>query len=221
MKLLFIRHAESIGNREQRMLGHGNFELSAIGRQQAQTLAKHLWVNSWVPNHIYTSPLKRAVQTTEILHQEFAHAQLRLPPVVYADSLKEFQNGILQGLTWTEAQAHYPQLCQTLEASLDWIPIPGAEALETARDRAQQFIQRLLQNHIDSDQIWVITHQWILQHLIAALLGCPYSWKVEADYTALFEFWLDRSRWGCTDQNRFNTELWQIRRFNDGGHLQA
>lgn len=277
LKLLFIRHAQSVGNQQRRMQGLGDFELSDEGKHQAEKLGHRLFTESWRPTFVYTSPLRRAVQTTEILLERFlveplpstirdlidgdeeaseivepltapsiapstmlddslstSLATSRIPSpspsrtfhsrdgditVEYADELQEHQNGIFQGLTWAEAKAKYPELCVALESSPDWIPIPGAESLQEARDRAQQFIHRLLDRHIDGDQVWIMTHSWIMQHLISELLGCDRSWRFHAHNTALFEFWLDRSRWQRTDQNRFNTDLWQIRRFNDYHHL--
>jgi broad specificity phosphatase PhoE len=243
MKLLFIRHAQSIGNQEKRMQGHGEFELSSHGILQAEQLAKALLAESWYPSHVYSSPLKRAAQTTEILMTHLLAAPLpaavsdlidaasspvdlseqdaKRIEVYYADELKEFQNGIFQGLTWAEAREKYPDLCNALEASPDWIQIPGAESLQDARDRSKQFIHRLLDRHSDGDRIWIITHSWILQHLIAELMQCDRSWRLRATNTALFEFWIDRDRWFNDDQNRFNTDLWQIRRFNDSRHLTA
>ncbi len=245
LKLLFIRHAQSVGNQQKRMQGNGEFDLSPEGRQQAEKLAKRLLSEAWRPTCVYSSPLKRAVQTTELLLAPFLVAALpaivsdlvdedldtpidaltpfqldQQIPVHYADELREFQNGIFEGLTWAEAQQRHPDLCHTLEQTEDWIQIPGAESLEAARGRAHQFVQRLLNRHNDGEQIWVVSHSWILQHLIAELLGCDRSWRIHARNTALFEFWIDRSRWQRTDQNRFNTDLWQIRRFNDCQHLR-
>lgn len=244
LKLLFIRHAQSVGNQQKRMQGHREFELSPTGKQQAEKLAKRLLAEAWHPSFVYSSPLKRAVQTTEILLAHFLAEPL--PGVVsdlvdgevdaplevlatqkeqqpitveYADELKEFQNGIFAGLTWAEARQHYPDLCDRLETSSAWIQIPGAESLQDARDRARRFVNTLIARHADGEQLWIVTHSWILQHLIAELMGCDRSWRVHAHNTALFEFWIDRSYWQHTDQNRFNTDLWQIRRFNDYHHL--
>jgi 2,3-bisphosphoglycerate-dependent phosphoglycerate mutase len=244
LKLLFIRHAQSVGNQQKRMQGNGEFDLSPEGRQQAEKLAKRLLAEAWRPTCVYSSPLKRAAQTTELLLAPFlvtalpaivsdlVDADLDVPidpltlpqadqqiPVYAADELREFQNGIFEGLTWAEAQQRYPDLCHALEHTPDWIQIPGAESLEEARRRAHQFIQQLLHHHSNGEQIWIISHSWILQHLIAELLGCDRSWRIHARNTALFEFWIDQSRWQRTDQNRFNTDLWQIRRFNDCQHL--
>ncbi len=239
LKLLFIRHAQSTGNQEKRMQGHGDFTLSEVGRSQAEKLAKRLLAESWYPSHVYSSPLKRTAQTTEILLTQFQSAPLpasvsdlidaTIQPsttevtqtiaVEYADELKEFHNGIFEGLTWAEAQSQYPELCRKLEASPDWIQIPGAESLQEARQRSQQFIHRILDRHRDGDHIWIVSHSWIMQHLIAELLGCDRSWRLRAHNTALFEFWLDRARWDLDNQNRYNTDLWQILRFNDCRHL--
>ena len=129
------------------MQGHGDFELSSTGRMQAEKLAHYLLAESWHPSHVYSSPLKRAAQTTEILLSSFQLAPLpatvsdlidpsaesssteieeKCPAIAiqYADELKEFQNGILKGLTWPEARTRYPELCRRLEASPDWIQIP-------------------------------------------------------------------------------------------------
>ena len=243
LKLLFIRHAQSVGNQEKRMQGHGEFELSEVGRQQAEKLARRLLTEGWHPSQVYTSPLKRAAQTTQILVDYFLTAPLpaavsdlidatamsgdsgegisRKIPVQLADELKEFQNGIFEGLTWAEAVSRYPDLCHRLESSPDWILIPGAESLEDARSRSRRFIQMLLQRHGNGDRIWIVTHSWILQHLIAELMSSDRSWRLRAHNTALFEFWIDRGRWDRTDQNRFNTDLWQVHRFNDCQHLQS
>ena len=240
LKLLFIRHAQSTGNMEKRMQGHGEFPLSALGVQQTEKLAQRLLEEGWLPTHVYSSPLRRAAQTAQILVDAVQTAPLpaavsdlidatvetpwdeETPPpiaIAYADELKEFQNGIFQGLTWAEAMAQYPELCQALEASPDWLLIPGAETLADARSRAGQFIQRLLQTHHNGDRVWIVTHSWILQHLIAELMSSDRSLRLRASNTALFEFWIDRDRWERSDQNRFNTDLWQVRRFNDTQHL--
>lgn len=224
MELLFIRHGESIGNVAKQLQGQADFALSQQGEIQVTKLAQRLTIAGVGPNYIYSSPLRRAAQTADILITQLQTAPRR--PVTataisfqYAAELQELHNGILQGLTWREAQARYPVLCHALETTPEWLPIPGAESLSQVRDRASAFIQILLKRHSNSDRVWIVTHGGMLPFLIAELLGSDRVWGLQIKPTALFEFYLDLSRWSLQNQNRWNTALWQIRRFNDTQHL--
>lgn len=215
LTVLFIRHAESVGNAQGRMMGHGNDDLSEQGMWQAHQLAQRL--RSHPPTHIYSSSIARARQTAEILWRSLSESPP--VPITYRDDLKEFQNGVFQGLTWAEARERYPDLCRSLESSLTWLPIPGAESLAQGRDRAHHFIQFLLGQHQDQQRIWVVSHSWIMQQLMSVLIGSDRTWGLPVSYTGLFEFQIWRSQWHADDVNRANTELWQIIRFNDSQHL--
>ncbi|PSN19734.1 histidine phosphatase family protein [filamentous cyanobacterium CCP5] len=226
LKLLLIRHAESLGNLEGRMEGQSSTGLSERGMQQAHQLGRHLAATDWQPTAIYCSPLLRATQTLTAMGSTLGWQLDRqanpLPvPVTWDPNLREYANGCFQGLTWIEAQQQYPQLCQQLETSLDWLPIPGAETLEAGRSRATEFWQQVLETHQTSDRLWIISHQWLLQQLLSVILGCDRTWAVAMGHTACFEIWLDRDRWCQADHNRWNSELWQLRRFNDCKHLQG
>ncbi len=237
MKVLLIRHGESTGNREGRMVGHGADGLTARGRTQVEQLARWLR-NQGSPTHIYTSPLRRAVETLEILvtvgvgstglpqgwgtagaSQYLVEDTGQTIVVTATAAIAEFQAGIFTGLTWSEAQAQYPALCTALETNRDWIPIPEAETPQSGRDRAQAFLQDLLTQHQDQDVLWVISHQWILEHLVAQVMGCDRTWQIPMANTALFEFELDLGRWPQTDMARHTSNLWQIRHFGTCPHL--
>jgi hypothetical protein len=106
MNILLLRHAEATGNPEMRMQGQGSFPLTPNGVLQAQHLARQVLNSGGWPTAIYSSPIERAKQTTEILVQvlQEAHLDIPVPPVHYRDELREFHHGIFEGLTWTEAQ---------------------------------------------------------------------------------------------------------------------
>lgn len=185
--------------------------------------------NPLVAHPYLLQPLLRATETLAAIIQGFetayrSEASRRpdvatdsLPQPQVWDDLKENNQGIFNGLTWPEAQARYPDLCDRLEGSLDWVPIPGAETLTAGRDRARRVVDQLLR-HRNGDRLWIISHQWILQQIMAQILGCDRVWGMPIGHTARFEVWLDRDRWASADQ-RLNSELWQIKAFNDCGHL--
>ena len=218
MYFLMIRHAESVGNREYRIQGRVDYSLSEQGIDQAHALGRFLVEHSPKPTHIYTSSLTRAVHTAEIIRDYWATRE-DLAQITPLEALQEVENGVLDGLTWAEAQVRQPDLCAALMASTDWIPIPGAESLTACRDRAEAFIQKLIDEHRNQDRIWLVSHGGFLQYLISALLGSDRIWGLAIPPTALFEFELDCDRWDSKDQNRFNALLWRIRRFNEVPHL--
>ena len=242
MKLLLIRHGESVGNREARMAGHTADPLTATGHHQVSQLAQWLRQQNWCPTAIYSSPLRRAVETVAglvtpwgwdaanvlaaMIDPAISPASLTLTApstrhvaVHFSPALMEFQAGIFTGLTWAEAQAHYPTLCHRLETEPDWLPIPHAETPQQGRDRAQQLIHDLLHRHEPDDALWIISHHWILEHLIAALMGCDRTWQLSIPNTALFEFSLDLTRWHQATMTRWTSDLWQVRRFGTCPHL--
>lgn len=245
LQLLLLRHAESLANQVQWMQGSNDTDpLSERGVEQAQRLGHQLKLENWCPTHIYCSLALRTHQTLEILlRSQFPNPLPIQPPILHPDNpdtvyqwtpssssepvtisvtythaLSELDPGIFDGLTWAEAQAQYPDLCKKLLSTLDWVPIPNAETPDQGQDRAQQFIQQLIDQHQNCDRIWIITHAGILQYLVTDLLGCDRAWGFAAQHTARFEFALDCSRWQVSAQ-RNNTTLWRIQRFNDISHL--
>ncbi|MGB3613353.1 MAG: histidine phosphatase family protein [Elainellaceae cyanobacterium] len=213
LKLLFVRHAESIGNAQGRMVGQYHDPLTPRGQDQAQQLAFRL--QRYVPTCIYASPLQRAAETADILRRSLG----ALTPITYLDELQEFQNGIFSGLTWAEAQERYPDFCQQLITNRDWISIPEAETLQSGRDRAERVVNQLL-THRSGELVWVVSHHWILQHVVSVLLGCDRTWEFPLDHTGLVEVWLDRDRWAMPEQ-KLNSALWHVHRFNDVAHLSS
>ncbi len=234
LKLLLMRHAQSLGNLQGQMEGQSSTELSPEGHRQAQQLCGAL-MQCTRPTHLYSSPLRRAVQTTEYLStalQQLSHGYA----FAQMTSLQEMHQGIFQGLTWAQAQASYPDLCTQLLSSLTWQPIPQAESLIDARTRAQHWMRGLLRQHQPGDVIWAISHEGFLQQLIAVVLGCDRTWKISIPPTAIFEFWLASTQppSQVTSQGHdpssnppteglipesFNPEHWILRRFNDYSHL--
>lgn len=232
LKLLFIRHAQSIGNLQGQMEGQGSTALSERGWQQAHCLSQHLVedVSCW-PTHLYSSPLLRASQTADVMTAALKQVQHPFN-TRQTVALQETHQGIFQGLTWIEAQAQYPELCTQLLSSLRWQPVPQAETLVAARSRSHQWIHHILSVHSPGEVVWMVSHEGILQQMIAVMMGCDRTWKISIAHTAIFEFWLAAppkidSQTVATAPftgnlpipDRFNPEYSQLRRFNDVSHL--
>ncbi|WP_121968723.1 histidine phosphatase family protein [Leptolyngbya sp. BC1307] len=217
LKLLLVRHAQSLGNCQGQLEGQSSTALSAEGHRQAQCLTQALMTASR-PTYLYSSPLLRAMQTAHYLTEALQPQDdfFKLQPDA---DLQEMHQGIFQGLTWTEAEAHYPGVCAQLMATLAWQPVPQAESITAARSRSQRWLDRVLSNHQPGDVIWTVSHEGLMQQLISVVMGCDRTWKIPIAHTAIFEFWLADTQWQRLTHDRYNPEYWRLHRFNDCTHL--
>lgn len=225
LTLLLIRHGESLGNVEGRLEGQMSTPLSARGQWQTQQLAAYFKQQikaqapptciapTASPTHIYSSPLQRAVETARPL------AAVTGCPLQLAPQIQELHQGIFQGLTWSEANQHYPSLCAQLTATLDYQPVPEAETLAAAHQRAVGWYRRLRQRHQQGDVVWMVTHGGFMQQLIGVILGCDRTWQIPIHNTALFEFKLLNP--SLAEDNQYNPEHWKIGKFNEIPHLEG
>jgi 2,3-bisphosphoglycerate-dependent phosphoglycerate mutase len=104
MKLVLIRHGQSIWNLENRFTGWTDVDLSENGLEEARLAGKILKENHYIFDIAYTSVLKRAIRTLWIVLQEM---DLMWIPVHKSWRLNERHYGALQGLNKAETAAKY------------------------------------------------------------------------------------------------------------------
>lgn len=77
-KLILVRHGESVYNKQNIFTGWTDVELSKEGRKEAKNAGKLLKENSLYPDVAFTSWLKRAIHTTQILlkQMEWEHIDI-------------------------------------------------------------------------------------------------------------------------------------------------
>lgn len=103
-KLVLIRHGESVWNQENRFTGWQDVDLSEKGRAEAQKGGKALKERGFSFDIAYTSVLKRALKTLNIVLEEVDQLWL---PVIKDWRLNERHYGSLQGLNKSETAAKH------------------------------------------------------------------------------------------------------------------
>jgi broad specificity phosphatase PhoE len=213
MDLVFVRHAESLGNAQGRWQGRLDSELTDLGRRQAARLRERFASEGFEPTHIYSSPLSRTHETARIVSADWDHA------IAPLDDLMEIDVGVFEGKTWDEIEREFPDLARQFAETRDWDLVPGAETLGQRRGRALAAVTRLIADHSNGDRVLAFTHGGIIQHLFAVLMDSQRLWGMSVRNTALFEFTLDVDRWNQNGSAITNSTLWRIIRFNDASHL--
>ena len=104
MKLVLIRHGESVWNKANLFTGWTDVGLSEVGEKEAADAGKLLKQQGYDFDVCYTSYLKRAIRTLNAVLVELDREWL---PVIKSWKLNERHYGALQGLNKAETAAKY------------------------------------------------------------------------------------------------------------------
>lgn len=168
-RVIFIRPGETEWNRVMRWQGHVEIPLNENGRKQAQRLAQ--FVRNTGITKLYSSALRRAVETAQILGQE-----LGLTPV-YDRRWCERDIGHWQGLTMHEIVAWYPEEYTKLQANPDDYEIIGnGESRNQVLARVQAAFHDVINNG-DDQVIGIVSHSTAMRVLLRELVpdSNPYG----------------------------------------------
>ena len=104
MKLVIVRHGESLWNKANLFTGWTDVELSEKGREEARHGGKLLREAGYDFDVVYTSVLKRAIHTLDLILDEMDRSWLE---VIKDYRLNERHYGALQGLNKSETAEKY------------------------------------------------------------------------------------------------------------------
>ena len=104
MKLVLVRHGQSVWNLENRFTGWTDVELSDNGIKEAKEAGKLLKENEFTFDVAYTSVLKRANETLNIILKELGEENI---PIHHSWKLNERHYGALQGLNKDDTRRKY------------------------------------------------------------------------------------------------------------------
>ncbi|MBU0579193.1 histidine phosphatase family protein [Patescibacteria group bacterium] len=161
MKILFVRHGESVDDVEDRYGGSADFDLTEKGKTQVSETAKKIPSLDGKFEIVLSSPLKRAFQSAEIISNE-----LGLKVKVFEYLKERNLNGVLTGLTRNEAREKYPKVVETHNR---WEYVDGSERTEDFNNRVKNAIKYLLETKYNS--LVAVTHGLFLKAFFKEFLN--------------------------------------------------
>ncbi len=200
--LYFIRHGETQWNAEGRVCGRSDVNLSEVGREQAQRLADRL--KSAAIDAIYSSPLKRARQTAEIIAQATG-----VEPIVEED-LVELDYGSWEGRTFREIIESEREGFAAWDTDPGKMAPPGGETGIEGLRRVAHVMDALAGRH-PRGKVAVVCHKTVGRLAVCHALGVPateYRRRLSMENAAVNI--IERSQQG-----------WRLVLFNDTSHLSG
>jgi len=192
--MAMIRHGQCAWNAERRFVGKTDVPLDEVGRAQARFLADHLPRGF---DAVYSSPLKRAMQTADAL----------TPPASrVVGTLAELDQGELEGLAPDVAFERFPAFFAAWKRDPSSMPCPGGESLQACQDRALASLEHIRQQHSGGQLVAVVSHQIVMSAITLSVVGERLgSWKQHfVGNTALTVLSWSDGKW------RLEAENWQI-----------
>jgi broad specificity phosphatase PhoE len=153
MEITLIKHARTDFNEVGKRQGSTDLSLNDRGKKEAAQLREEL---TDIPfDIVFSSPLKRAVETAQILFPSIN--------IIKNDLLREYDFGELEGVRFSEPSENFPEnQVQEYNGKQFLIPNQG-ESFEHVVFRVERFIQMLRHGFGGQSKIAIVTHSTIIE----------------------------------------------------------
>ncbi len=192
-EIILARHGETEWNVEEVFRGRLDVELNATGIKQAELLAEYL--SDSKIDAVYSSPLKRALKTAEIIA---GHHKL---DVEIAPGITDLDYGKWQGLPHQEVKDRYKELYAEWIKNPHQVKMLAGESLNDVRERATPVVSDIVANY--EGTVVLVSHRVVDKVLICALLGLDNShfWNIRLDTCGITTFIYENERFTLTEHN--------------------
>ena len=170
MKIYLIRHGETDRNKVKCLQGRTDIELNEYGRELAYKTAEGLKEVDF--DMIFTSPLKRARETAEIIRRG------RNVPVIIEERIQEISFGEYEGLCYGKDNYSIPDkdFMNFFDQPERYaVPVAG-ESFEEVIARTGEFLKELADKREYQDKtILLSTHGCALKAILANVRNTPLA----------------------------------------------
>lgn len=156
--IYLVRHGESQANISKRFSGITDVELTERGALQAARAGRKL--KGEKIDHIFSSPLKRAKNTAEIIADEIGFNK---KDIIIDNSLTEVNFGIFENLKWEEIVDMYADEIESWIKFKHKYKFPKGEGYDDIINRVSFFMEKVPDNSLIS------THYGVIQGILLYL----------------------------------------------------
>jgi probable phosphoglycerate mutase len=163
-RVLIVRHGETVWNKEGRIQGHLDSDLTPRGAAQASSVAARL--KGYDFDALYSSDLGRAFKTAKRI------AATNGCEITPEPRLRERNLGIFQGMTEGEILDRYPEEWERFRSMEPDYRIPDGESSRDRIIRSKSLLDEVAVRHSGGTVLFV-THGGILDGIFRLVTGLP------------------------------------------------
>ncbi|MEW9122298.1 MAG: alpha-ribazole phosphatase [Thermotaleaceae bacterium] len=188
-RIYLIRHGKIQMGREKRYIGITDLPLNAEGINQGKKL--HDYFSNITIEKVYTSPLIRCVQTSEII---IGNRNIKS---LLVEELKEINMGDWEEKSFEYIKKRFPDQYENRGKHIDTFKVPGGESFYQLYKRVIPVFEELIK--ITQGNILIVAHAGVNRVILSKLLGFslqeimnisqPYGCVNELFWDSLYQKW--------------------------------
>lgn len=189
-KVYLLRHGHVDNGGEKRYLGRTDIPLDALGLEQAQRLREYFQT---IPiDAVFTSPLKRCVQTAQMLCLEYR----------CVEAFCEINMGDWENIPMAYIKSHYPKLYAQRGEDLEYFTPPNGENFHDVAQRVRYAFDAIA--HHAKGTIIIVAHAGVNRMILSRILGVEINamLSIEQPYACVNEL-----KW---DSQKMQWECWRV-----------
>lgn len=203
--IVLVRHGQAENNSMGSIGGHSPAPLTELGIRQARATAEAL-ARELEPTVLVSSDLVRAQQTAAPI-AELTNLEARYDP-----RLRERSLGVLDGLSFGEAAARYPDEWMRLRSRDPDVCPAGGESVEHVFSRVSAAIDEIALAH-QGERVVVVSHGLAIFHALAHIWGLGSPGRGLRVFSLVDNCSISRFS--------FRGDYWLVECINDRGHLRS
>ncbi|MDF2949657.1 MAG: alpha-ribazole phosphatase [Sedimentibacter sp.] len=161
MNIYLLRHGQTNLNKGGKFQGATDIDLNQLGKKQAELLGKR--IQKYNIDIIYSSDLKRVIETTEILNNYIG------AEIIIKEELREINMGAWDKLTMEERYIINEDYAKQWHKHLADLPYPNGECGQDVYNRVKEIIDNIKkQKH---ENVAIVTSGGTIAILLCEFLG--------------------------------------------------
>lgn len=168
--IYIVRHAETVGNIENRLTGRTDFEISTEGQNSIKALTNRL--SNIKFDKFYASISNRTKETIRQL------AELNKKEIIQLEELCEMNFGLYDGWTWEEVNKINPSIKLRQKKINEISGIPEQETMKEVANRMQICMTNIIKEN-EGNTILVCSHGVAIEAFLREILQVPFSQERE------------------------------------------
>ena len=185
-----LRHGHVDNGVEKRYLGRTDVPLSALGLEQAKGL--HGYFKDIPIDMVFTSPLKRCLQTAQLLCiGKKRHCQC-------VEAFSEIDMGDWENVAMSYIKAQYPKFYEQRGEDLEYFNPPNGESFHAMAKRVRNAFDVI--THHATGTILIVAHAGVNRLIISNILGIAINdmFSIVQPYAGINKLELDENeQWHC------------------------